>query len=1651
SFILDVGRKTFTMDYLKQVVQEMAWYKMNDFHVHLNDNFIFLEKYTNAGLNPLTAYSGFRLESGIKKGGNNGLNKADLTSKDLYYTKDEFRAFIQDSRNYGVNIVPEIDTPAHSLALTKVRPDLRHGTDGRNNDHLNLVGKYEESLSFVQSIFDEYMGAGLADPVFDEDTIVHIGCDEYNAGPRPFRQFSNDMIDYVQGNNRTVRMWGSLTSALEKENGVILPNQLDVKSENVQMNLWNFQYANWDAMYEEGFGLITCNDGGYYIVPNAGYYGDYLDDGTMYNSPINSRSGVTIPAGDDQMLGAGIAVWNDMIDILDNGVSEYDVYDRIKKPFALFGANLWGKDPRAGKALTLDAAKARFEIVGGAPGNDFGYKVEDTNGVISHYPMDNLEAEDLTTAVNSKITTVDGKKALKLNGKESYVKTDLTTVGLNNSLRVKVKRTSASNQEQILFESSYGSIKAVQTGTGRVGFSRENFDYSFNYTLPVDEWVELEFKNQFKTISLYVNGKFVDALGDGEKVANNDGKLMPLLATMMFPVEKIGSATKSFIGYVDDVRLGVNATYNSTMELDYALELVDELSAGTANEAFTALVAEAKTVINTFAPQESVITDLVARITTELDKLETDKADYSKVTIYLNSIPTDLSVFTEESVAVLNQVKESIRMDLPASMQSVVDGYERVLLKALQGLVVLEKPNVNYIPRTAIKKLEASSSSGEGIDRAFDGKNDTIWHSKYTNNRPDPGPPHWIKIQLNDDQVYQISGLVYVPRSGAGNGTFTGYKIQSSANGTTFTDLKSGNWDRNDQAKTVLFDTPITDKYIRLESVTSVGDFGSAAEIKLLVAGVTPDRDGLNELLSKARAIQNSESLPYTTVSWERLQTEITSASNLLNSENPDANDVEIMKGTLAAAMVNLRLTSTPDETPEIAGPFYPVVVMTGDNTAELSFEAATGGENLVYKIVVTKKKNSSTVFETTTAETTVILENISNTEAYIVSVTAKDAEGNEGYPAITQFGAVTSEGGQDTPDGIWVEGVKELFYTGTKQTLKLSVYDGSTRLTEGKDYTISFKNNQNAYVLAEHPETEYAKKAPQAVIKMKGDYKGTKTLYFDINPQSLDHESVTADAVAIKVGAKEPVPVVYWKGTALKVKKDFDVSYNYGEGETAGGKGTVGSYFVKIKGINNFADEIEVPYVVYDEKNTASLSKATVTIDKSLKGKAVAWNKDGAEIPEGKLIVKVNGKELNPETDYEVKYANNKAVGTAYVIVEGNPQAGYSGSKRTSFKVTGTAMNSKDISVSMPAEFPYEGTAIEPMEMDDVKVMSGDKELNAGADFTVTYKNNAKQGKASMILTGNAAAGFTGSKTVTFKITKGKLDAAMLKLVGTTPVTQETEEITVPFTQGGTKPVVKVVADDERELVLGTDYTVSYKNNTKVFGEKNSKLAEIKITGKGNYEGTITRAFKIVPKDAADGELSVVVADKVVNITAKKDGWKSAFKVVDISGKALTANKDYSKNAEYTIVSSDSEAFPAGYPIQPQDSVPVGTKIKVKVTLTGDNFTGTVEGEYTILAKNYDISKATVKIADKDYIGDKVFLTNDDITIKIKNNSATLVKDQDYEIVDYTNNVKKGTAKVTLQGKGVFGGTKTVTFKIVQRDLGLNWKGVVDFLTNLF
>ena len=45
-----------------------------------------------------------------------------------------------------------------------------------------------------------------------------------------------------------------------------------------------------------------------------------------------------------------------------------------------------------------------------------------------------------------------------------------------------------------------------------------------------------------------------------------------------------------------------------------------------------------------------------------------------------------------------------------------------------------------------------------------------------------------------------------------------------------------------------------------------------------------------------------------------------------------------------------------------------------------------------------------------------------------------------------------------------------------------------------------------------------------------------------------------------------------------------------------------------------------------------------------------------------------------------------------------------------------------------------------------------------------------------------------------------------------------------------------------------------------------------------------------------------------------------------------------------------------------------------------------------------------------------------------------SLIPGTDFEIASYSNNTKRGTAKVVLKGRGSYAGTKTLSFRIVQR-----------------
>jgi hypothetical protein len=100
------------------------------------------------------------------------------------------------------------------------------------------------------------------------------------------------------------------------------------------------------------------------------------------------------------------------------------------------------------------------------------------------------------------------------------------------------------------------------------------------------------------------------------------------------------------------------------------------------------------------------------------------------------------------------------------------------------------------------------------------------------------------------------------------------------------------------------------------------------------------------------------------------------------------------------------------------------------------------------------------------------------------------------------------------------------------------------------------------------------------------------------------------------------------------------------------------------------------------------------------------------------------------------------------------------------------------------------------------------------------------------------------------------------------------------------------------------------------------------------------------------------------------------------------------------------------------------------------------------------DLSKAAIKIGNKEYTGDPVVIDEGDITVhKIQNGNVkeTLNYGEDYKVLCYENNVKKGTAKVTFMGTGRCSGLKTVTFKIVQRDVSTRISEGAEYFAHAF
>ncbi len=309
-FMLDVGRKFFSIRFLEDYVKFMAWYKMNDFHLHLNDN----EIGGGDSLDWMHKYAAFRLNSPRFPG---------LAARDGSYSRQDMRALQDIARAYAVTITPEIDAPAHDLAFTQYRPDLASQNASKEFLDLNNPSTY----TFLNAIWDEFL------PWFDSKQ-VDIGADEYPPNDADkYREFVNIYNDYLRSKGKTIRMWGSLTK---------MQSNISVNT-NIVIDDWNNVWANPMDMLQQGYPIINANDNLLYIVPKAGYYHDYLDTQMLYDhwEPYVfslSDPGLNLQPGDSHLLGGMFSEWNDK---LGSVISDADVHARVKPAMQTLSQKLW--------------------------------------------------------------------------------------------------------------------------------------------------------------------------------------------------------------------------------------------------------------------------------------------------------------------------------------------------------------------------------------------------------------------------------------------------------------------------------------------------------------------------------------------------------------------------------------------------------------------------------------------------------------------------------------------------------------------------------------------------------------------------------------------------------------------------------------------------------------------------------------------------------------------------------------------------------------------------------------------------------------------------------------------------------------------------------------------------------------------------------------------------------------------------------------------------------------------------------------------------------------------------------------------------------------------------------------------------------------
>ena len=444
---------------------------------------------------------------------------------------------------------------------------------------------------------------------------------------------------------------------------------------------------------------------------------------------------------------------------------------------------------------------------------------------------------------------------------------------------------------------------------------------------------------------------------------------------------------------------------------------------------------------------------------------------------------------------------------------------------------------------------------------------------------------------------------------------------------------------------------------------------------------------------------------------------------------------------------------------------------------------------------------------------------------------------------------------------GIWIpeptEEEEALYYTYTGLAVKpeIRVYLNGKRFT---DYSVSYKNNINAYVAGDEQYSAVTDdKRPQMILKMKGSYQGDYIHYFNIYPRDIGvnedgkHDVAAPDIAVDK--AQVPKVTLTYNGKKLALGKDFNI-YRDVVSKDENGVETVTSELVnktslsetttlKVKGIGNFTGNADVQFImVTSDSGLKMMSKAKAKLNKT------SFLYTGKEVrPEitldGDRIIKANEAGEYVDDLYTVSIVGGTEVGKGAVIITAKTIASSATVEEGTTPAPLNAVYAGSISVPFTI-------AKAPIKIDNIIFVSRDGKESKGKeiifdDVKYTGSARAQAGEFKVVMEDGTVA--TG-------ISKGSRDIND--------------------------------SDPKNGKLYKYDYTYEYKNNIEAGN------ANIIIKGIHNYTGSVSLKFKITPADPVAA--SDVKQYRKAYTEKTADGQTQVIKPEKMTGKGLEIVYDY-------------------------------------------------------------------------------------------------------------------------------------------------------------